>query len=295
MKCRWLSSLIVAGAAAAMAPAAQAQQSSLGITENESASNLARETGRRATFICPALSAPSAEIWGTDIYADDSSICTAAIHAGVLPMGQAGVVTIVMGGPTGSFSGSPRNGVKSQDYANHDFSYTFSRSGDAGTLDWSTTALGIPEGFTSPVTVICPQGGKSDVSVWGTTTYIADSSICNAAQHVGAISPQGGVVIVTKVPGIETYVANSYNGIDSRAWSAWAAAFQVAAGQAMSGAPADRAGRWIRLDGFTGVGRGDDIQPRTIQLTGFTGTGNGADIRPRIIKTAGWTGTGNAP
>lgn len=290
---RWLCSLIAAGAMAAIAPAAQAQQGSLGITEAGSASNFARETGRRVTVICPAISEPSTEIWGTDIYADDSAICTAAIHASVLPMDQAGVVTIVMVGSADRFRGSPRNGVTSQDYANGDSAYIFSRSTEAGTIDWSTTALNIPEGFSSPVTVICPQRGESDVAVWGTDTYISESSVCGAAQHVGAITPQGGTVAVTKVPGTENYVASPQNGVESIAWAAWPDAFQVVAAQAAGATRTDPNSRRIRVTGFYGVGTGADIVPRRIKVAGFSGEGNGADIVPRRIKTEGWTGTGS--
>ena len=45
--------------------------------------------GERFSFACPAGGA-AGRIWGTDIYTDDSSICTAAVHAGVITLAGAG-------------------------------------------------------------------------------------------------------------------------------------------------------------------------------------------------------------
>jgi hypothetical protein len=63
------------------------------------------------------------QVWGTDIYTDDSRIATAAVHAGVLQAGQTGVVkvTIVEGQP--GYRGSTRNGVTSSNYGSWTGSY----------------------------------------------------------------------------------------------------------------------------------------------------------------------------
>jgi hypothetical protein len=55
-------------------------------------------------------------IWGTDIYTDDSSVCNAAVHAGVITYEEGGTVTIVLEGPQESYVGTERNGVTSLDY-----------------------------------------------------------------------------------------------------------------------------------------------------------------------------------
>ncbi len=219
MMYRWISGLILAGAVAAIAPAAQAQQSSLGIAAEESASGFGRQVGRKLVFICPAITAPSENVWGEDVYSVDSAICTAAIHARVLQFGQAGRVDIVMGPSVQPLIGSDRNGVKTQGYPNHYDTFTFSQSPDTPTIDWNTTATRIPAEYDEPITVLCPGDQKSDGSVWGTDTYTSDSSICNAAVHAGVIAPppQGGALTVTRVPGIDAYVAEARNGISSGA------------------------------------------------------------------------------
>ena len=52
-------------------------------------------------------------LWGTDVYTTDSSVAAAAVHAGVLKMGQAGVVKVKVIVPPPVFIGSTRNGMSS--------------------------------------------------------------------------------------------------------------------------------------------------------------------------------------
>jgi hypothetical protein len=55
-------------------------------------------------------------LWGTDMYTLDSSLAMAAVHAGVLKMGQTGVVRVTILPQQQAFRGSTRNGVTSMDY-----------------------------------------------------------------------------------------------------------------------------------------------------------------------------------
>ena len=57
-------------------------------------------------------------IWGTDVYTDDSSICSAAVHAGKITSQQGGKVTIEMLSGKANYGGSERNGVASSGYGN---------------------------------------------------------------------------------------------------------------------------------------------------------------------------------
>jgi hypothetical protein len=65
------------------------------------------------------------EIWGTDIYTDDSSIGTAAVHKGLITFGAGGTVTIRILPGEDSCRGTLHNGVTSQDYGNWDGSFEF--------------------------------------------------------------------------------------------------------------------------------------------------------------------------
>ncbi len=74
-------------------------------------------------FVCPPAT-QTGNVWGTDIYTDDSSICEAAVHAGVIGR-DGGTVHYERLGARQSFRGSARNGVSSSDYAAWPGSFRF--------------------------------------------------------------------------------------------------------------------------------------------------------------------------
>lgn len=51
------------------------------------------EPGRIYKFECTPAGTPQA-VWGSDVYTDYSSICTAAVHAGVITVAEGGIVTL---------------------------------------------------------------------------------------------------------------------------------------------------------------------------------------------------------
>ncbi|PIP83915.1 MAG: hypothetical protein CO113_15565 [Elusimicrobia bacterium CG_4_9_14_3_um_filter_62_55] len=65
------------------------------------------------SFYFEVLGDVKGSLWGTDTYTTDSTLASAAVHAGVLKPGEKGVVkvTIMPGEP--SYQGSTRNGVSS--------------------------------------------------------------------------------------------------------------------------------------------------------------------------------------
>jgi hypothetical protein len=67
---------------------------------------------------CPAECADMQKpIWGTDVYTDDSPVCVAGVHAGVLPKRSAGLLRVViLGKMTHRFIGTTRNGVVTRDW-----------------------------------------------------------------------------------------------------------------------------------------------------------------------------------
>ena len=82
---------------------------------NTSASMISFEAGKTYKFKCPS-SGKESSVWGTDIYTLDSSICTAAVHAGKLASESGGSVTIELRPGESSYKGSTRNGIKTNDY-----------------------------------------------------------------------------------------------------------------------------------------------------------------------------------
>jgi hypothetical protein len=77
----------------------------------------AGQAGQKLTFQVNALPAAlgmRGGVFGTDVYTTDSSLALAAVHAGVLRPGQAGVVRVTLVGMHPGFQPSVRNGIASQ-------------------------------------------------------------------------------------------------------------------------------------------------------------------------------------
>lgn len=82
------------------------------------------EDGEQFDYVCPPGGAP-ATVWGTDVYTDDSSVCTAAVHAGLISLESGGTVTIEIRPGEDSYDGSERNGVTTSDYGEWGGSFIF--------------------------------------------------------------------------------------------------------------------------------------------------------------------------
>jgi hypothetical protein len=93
------------------------------------------QNGQQITCVCPANFALGS-IWGSDIYTDDSSICTAAVHAGLISREAGGTVTIEIRPGQQSYrrearvsiSGSGET-ITSNEYGPWSGSFTFVRGG----------------------------------------------------------------------------------------------------------------------------------------------------------------------
>ena len=70
----------------------------------------------------------------------------------------------------------------------------------------------------------CPAGFQLG-SVWGSGPYTADSHICTAAGHAGAISPDGGVVFAVAQQGQSSYAGSVSNGVSTSNWGAYGDSF----------------------------------------------------------------------
>lgn len=64
-------------------------------------------------------------MWGTDVYTNDSSVCTAAVHAGLIDFEAGGVVVIEMRPGESSYIGTTANGVTTQSYGSWGGSFVF--------------------------------------------------------------------------------------------------------------------------------------------------------------------------
>ncbi|MBS1809496.1 MAG: hypothetical protein JST84_15155 [Acidobacteria bacterium] len=84
------------------------------------------QIGQRYSCNCPA-NGNLGSIWGTDVYTDDTSICTAAVHAGVITQALGGTVIIEMRAGQTSYASSARYGVTSTAYGQWGRSFVFVR------------------------------------------------------------------------------------------------------------------------------------------------------------------------
>ncbi|XP_077982670.1 cysteine-rich secretory protein LCCL domain-containing 2-like [Glandiceps talaboti] len=75
--------------------------------------------------------------------------------------------------------------------------------------------------------VLCPSGcASASRTVWGTTYYTGDSSLCKAAVHDGRITnAAGGVVHVAFRAGDSSYTGSTKNGITTTNYGSWPVTF----------------------------------------------------------------------
>lgn len=83
------------------------------------------KNGQRYVLQCPSGGTISGRIWGTGLYTDDSSICTAAVHAGLITAASGGVVTIEIRPGASTYNAAARNGVASRAYGGWAGSFIF--------------------------------------------------------------------------------------------------------------------------------------------------------------------------
>lgn len=230
---RPLSSSSPASNAAPNAPSADAGAKPTGW--ETTANSLDSTTEHVFTLNCPPGGAFHS-VWGSDIYTGDSSICTAAVHSGLITYEQGGTVTIELRKGRSFYGASQRNGVTSSPYGSWPLSFVFQTPNTDATVRaaedttpilWNTSATTF--GFTNgqQLKLICPAGGKEN-NAWGTDIYTLDSSICTAAVHAGKIDLEnGGSVIIERRPGEANYKGSVRNGITTKDYEHYDSSFIV--------------------------------------------------------------------
>jgi len=92
------------------------------IAWNTQATTFKTDVGQTYKFQCPENGTAEA-IWGSDTYAAISSICTAAVHAGVITLERGGVVTIEFRPGRAAYGSTVRNGVTSNTFGEYQYSF----------------------------------------------------------------------------------------------------------------------------------------------------------------------------
>jgi hypothetical protein len=174
----------------------------------------------RFTVRCGA-GGPLGPVWGAGPYTDDSSICTAAVHAGVITQRAGGTVTIEVRPGQPSYGSSSRNGVTSADFGVWEGSFVVVPPAPppaTGGTGWSATASQHRGRNGERLSYYCPAGGPAG-GVWGTDSYTDDSSVCGAAVHAGVVTIfGGGSVLIELRPGAGSYQGSTRNGLTSESF-----------------------------------------------------------------------------
>ncbi len=98
----------------------------IGTTTREEDIYLVEYQGKHGTVINLIVTGDKeGDVFGTDIYTDDSDISSAAVHAGILKIGETKTISITIVPGQSSYKGTLKNGVKSLDYGEWDGSFMF--------------------------------------------------------------------------------------------------------------------------------------------------------------------------
>jgi hypothetical protein len=229
-------------------------------------------------------------VWGTNPYTDDSPLAVAAVHAGVLRVGEKGVVRVTISPGRDSYTGTTHNGITSLPYGAWEGSYQFdlparrrARIFDSGTgapaggggftpernpggpeifrFQPSTDDLRSRRGQSFDVLVT----GSTEGSVWGSDVYTDDSSLAAAAVHAGLLkNGETGIVRVTPLPGQDSYTPSNRNGVTSEAWQQWDGSFRVEKGE--EGGKTDKTEKTEKTEKTDTIlrttGKNDTTEPR---------------------------------
>ncbi len=76
-----------------------------------------------ATYYFRVTGEGAGSLWGTDVYTGDSAIAVAAVHAGLLKVGETAVLKVTVEQPLTRYQGSVRNGVTSHEFGQYGTAY----------------------------------------------------------------------------------------------------------------------------------------------------------------------------
>jgi hypothetical protein len=183
------------------------------------------------TCICPETGTAASAVWGSGPYTADSGICTAALHAGVIDR-RGGQVTLrpLPGQPR--YVGSTRNGIQTMSYGDYGASFDFDGVQVAAGPQQCPDDMTAFAGTNEQLTCTCPAVSNPRGSIWGTDVYTADSAVCAAALHAGAVTRRGGEVTLRMLPGRPRYPGTTRNGVQSIDFPDYGASYAFAGVQA---------------------------------------------------------------
>jgi len=182
------------------------------------------QNGARLSYECPPN--PSGTVYGTDIYTDDSNVCAAAVHAGVMNR-NGGRVTIEIRPGRESYQGTMRHGINTSSYARWPGSYVFAGSEAPERGPQRVSPETSPAEYRGQngqrLIYDCPRSPRG--RVYGTDIYSDDSDVCTAAVHAGILGWRGGTATIEIRPGRSSYNGTTRNGVTSAGYGSWNGSF----------------------------------------------------------------------
>ena len=160
---------------------------------------------------CSAEATGRGTVRGMDVYTAGSSVCRAALHAGVITK-KGGAVTVIPEAGRDSYAGLTRNGVTSY---NSDASKGSFRFRDLPAVSDCPDAFDAFADTTERLACTCSAESTQGGTVRGMDVYTGGSSVCRAALHAGVITRKGGPVTVIPEAGRNVYAGVTRNGITS--------------------------------------------------------------------------------
>lgn len=124
------------------------------------------------TFEFTVTGASGGPVWGTDVYTDDSSVARAAVHAGVVAVGQTRTVVVTILPGQSSYAASTRNGVSTASWGAWSGSYSFAGGGIITGTATASARPALAPGFVTLSSAIS-AGGRLvlPIAVSGGGTY----------------------------------------------------------------------------------------------------------------------------
>jgi hypothetical protein len=170
------------------------------------------------------------QVWGSDIYTDDSHLATAAVHAGVVRPGETGIVRVTILPGRKTFRRENRNGILSSSYGPWFGAYMIDSVDDVAPADNIVDAPNNLMGVGGEIgdSFMYRATGSKEGHVWGSDIYTCDSSIAAAAVHSGVLEHgQTGLLQVTILPGRTSYHGLERHGVSSHSWGEFPRSFMV--------------------------------------------------------------------
>ncbi len=203
------------------------------ITWNDNASKLIGNVGQDFAYLCPP-NGTIVNVWGTDFYTAGSSICSAAVHAGIINARDGGKVQIRIRPGEDFYNPTTRYGVTSNRYGSYKGSFVFLNSTGSPRattqiklIEWNETASDLQGKLDQNFTYSCPENGTVNTNIWGTDLYTIGSSICSAAVHAGIINAKdGGKVQIRIRPGEKFYNSTTRYGVKSSRYDSYSWSFE---------------------------------------------------------------------